>query len=100
MAPQFNIGGGHDLKTLDVTVDAHYVFDCDNSDFSFYPIMGVGVAHYWNGNSYKDNRLFLDLGIGGEYAINDSFSIFAEVKSQWQTDYSKGNLVVGVSYKF
>ncbi len=107
LAPQFNIGGGNDLKTLDVTLDAHYVFDCENSDFSFYPIMGVGVAHYWwkgdilgSNIKFTDNRLFLDLGIGGEYAINDYFSVFAEVKSQWQTDYSKGNLVVGVSYKF
>ena len=27
LAPQFNIGGGHDLKFFDVTVDAHYVFN-------------------------------------------------------------------------
>ena len=40
LAPQFNIGGGHDLKFFDVTVDAHYVFNYENSNFSFYPIMG------------------------------------------------------------
>ena len=47
LAPQFNIGGGHDLKFFDVTVDAHYVFNYENSNFSFYPIMGLGFDHYW-----------------------------------------------------
>lgn len=103
LAPQFNIGGGHDLKFFDVTVDAHYVFVIENSNFSFYPIMGLGFDHYWQkyaGYKSTANRIFLDLGIGGEYAINDFLSITAEMKSQWMTDMSKGMLLVGCSYKF
>ena len=95
LAPQFNIGGGHDLKFFDVTVDAHYVFNYENSNFSFYPIMGLGFDHYWQkyaGYKSTANRIFLDLGIGGEYAINDFLSITA--------DMSKGMLLVGCSYKF
>lgn len=74
-----------------------------NSNFSFYPIMGLGFDHYWQkyaGYKSTANRIFLDLGIGGEYAINDFLSITAEMKSQWMTDMSKGMLLVGCSYKF
>lgn len=56
LAPQFNIGGGHDLKFFDVTVDAHYVFNYENSNFSFYPIMGLGFDHYWQNTPVTNRR--------------------------------------------
>ena len=68
-----------------------------------YPIAGVGYDHYWQKyRTYKStaNRIFLDLGFGGEYAINEAISITAEAKSQWMTNMSKGMLLVGCSYKF
>ena len=102
LAPQFNIGGGHDLKFFDITVDAHYVINTTLKNFSVYPIAGLGYDHYWQKyGAYKAtaNRLF-DLGFGGEYAINESFAITAEVKSQWMVDTSKGMLLVGCTYKF
>lgn len=103
LAPQFNIGGGHDMKFFDITVDAHYVINTTLKNFSFYPIAGLGYDHYWQKyKTYKStaNRIFLDLGMGGEYAINESFAITAEVKSQWMVDASKGMLLVGCTYKF
>lgn len=103
LAPQFNIGGGHDLKFFDITVDAHYVINTTLKNFSVYPIAGVGYDHYWQKyQTYKSkaNRIFLDLGFGGEYAINEAISITAEAKSQWMTNMSKGMLLVGCSYKF
>ena len=103
LAPQFNIGGGHDLKFFDITVDAHYVINTTLKNFSVYPIAGLGYDHCWQKyGAYKAtaNRLFLDLGFGGEYAINESFAITAEVKSQWMVDTSKGMLLVGCTYKF
>ncbi len=103
LAPQFNIGGGHDMKFFDITVDAHYVINTTLKNFSFYPIAGLGYDHYWQ--KYKTfkstaNRIFLDLGMGGEYVFNESFAITAEVKSQWMVDASKGMLLVGCTYKF
>ena len=103
LAPQFNIGGGHDLKFFDITVDAHYVINTTLKNFSVYPIAGVGYDHYWQkfgGFKTTANRIFLDLGFGGEYAINEAISITAEAKSQWMTNMSKGMLLVGCSYKF
>lgn len=103
LAPQFNIGGGHDLKFFDITVDAHYVINTTLKNFSFYPIAGLGYDHYWQKHkTFKStaNRIFLDLGMGGEYVINESFAITAEVKSQWMVDASKGMLLVGCTYKF
>lgn len=103
LAPQFNIGGGHDLKFFDITVDAHYVINTTLKNFSVYPIAGVGYDHYWQkfgGFKTTANRIFLDLGFGGEYAINEAISITAEVKSQWMVDTSKGMLLVGCTYKF
>ena len=103
LAPQFNIGGGHDLKFFYITVDAHYVINTTLKNFSVYPIAGVGYDHYWQKyRTYKStaNRIFLDLGFGGEYAINEAISITAEAKSQWMTNMSKGMLLVGCSYKF
>lgn len=103
LAPQFNIGGGNDLKFFDITVDAHYVINTTLKNLSVYPIAGLGYDHYWQKyRTYTStaNRIFLDLGFGGEYAISESFSITTEVKSQWMVDSSKGMLLMGCTYKF
>ncbi|MBQ8424012.1 MAG: outer membrane beta-barrel protein [Coprobacter sp.] len=103
IAPNFNIGGGRGLKFLDLTVDAHYVFRAADNRFSFYPIAGVGFYHTW----YKvanfktaNNRIFANVGIGGQYDLTDNIGITAEVKNAWMADYNKGSFLVGCCYKF
>ena len=103
LAPQFNIGGGHDQKFLDITLDAHYVINTTFKNFSVYPIAGIGYTHYWQKFiNYKStaNRFFFEMGLGSEIALNDAISITVEAKNQWTINMSKGMLLVGYSYKF
>lgn len=44
LAPQFNIGGGNDLKFFDITVDAHYVINTTLKISRSTPLAGLGYV--------------------------------------------------------
>lgn len=101
-----------DTGMLDVTVNAHYLFDV-HPKIKVYPLLGIGIdmCRYeysdmdeaWNEKtSHETDACFkLNLGGGGEYALTDKWSVGLELKFEIITGgYSQFVVGLGTAYKF
>lgn len=111
---------GVDAMTLGV--NAHYLFNVAEK-FIVYPIVGLGYAHCgatasgvpdideddWpdpdidfdaKSESGSINRFYFNIGVGGQYDINDKLAVNLELKYQYIKDFNRLPISVGVAYKF
>ena len=112
---------GVDAMTLGV--NAHYLFNVAEK-FIVYPIVGLGYAHcgatasgipdmdeddwmYGDIDDYDTksesgsiNRFYFNIGVGGQYDINDKLAVNLELKYQYIKDFNRLPISVGVAYKF
>lgn len=111
---------GVDAMTLGV--NAHYLFNVADK-FIVYPIVGLGYAHcgatasgipdmdeddWMHGDMHYDtksesgsiNRFYFNIGVGGQYDINDKLAVNLELKYQYIKDFNRLPISVGVAYKF
>lgn len=112
---------GVDAMTLGI--NAHYLFNVADK-FIVYPIVGLGYAHCgatasgipnmdeddWPHGDIDDygtksesgsiNRFYFNIGVGGQYDINDKLAVNLELKYQYIKDFNRLPISVGVAYKF
>lgn len=95
---------GFDVFTIGV--NGHYLFKLTEK-FNFYPIAGFGYGHVgfktpFMAGSYTEgaNRFYFNLGLGGEYNINDNFAVDLELKYQYLKNYQRLPITLGVTYRF
>ena len=116
------------IDVMTIGVNGHYIFNVSEK-FNFYPLVGGGFAHLGGGGMSSDiedimnemedllgdsaedygdmdsgsssaNKFFFNIGAGAEYAVNEKFSVGAELKYQYIKDFSRLPITVGVTYKF
>ena len=46
------------------------------------------------------NKLFFNVGVGGQYDINDRLAVNLEIKYQYIKDFNRLPISLGVAYKF
>lgn len=88
------------LSNFQIAVDCHYVMSVPETNFSFYPLAGIGLG-FWNyqyGGS--TTRFMIDLGLGMQYDIDANWGVKATFKQQWMSDFSMGTFLVGGVYRF
>lgn len=112
---------GVDAMTLGV--NAHYLFNVADK-IKVYPIVGLGYAHCgaiafgfpdmdvddWmygdiddydtKSESVSINRFYFNIGVGGQYDINDKLAVNLELKYQYIKDFNRLPISLGVAYKF
>lgn len=116
------------VDVMTIGINAHYIFKVANK-ISVYPLVGIGYAHCkatatgipdmdeidWghiaNGDADIDdfgtksesgsaNKLFFNVGVGGQYDINDRLAVNLEIKYQYIKDFNRLPISLGVAYKF
>lgn len=104
--------GGDGGNMWDVNVNAHYVAPVAHR-LSVYPIMGlsftswsveriVGIPASSSSVAFdttRENRLGLNLGIGGEYQLDKIWTATGELKLQTAGGFTQGVLAFGIVYR-
>ncbi len=115
LEPSLNYYFG-DFSALDFNVNAHYLFDVA-SKIKVYPLVGIGIASFkggaewWTedpltgetisgGDSGRSTNFAVNLGAGGEYALNDKISLGLELKYQIISGFNQFVVGIGATYKF
>lgn len=115
LEPSLNYYFG-DYGALDVNVNAHYLFDVAPK-INVYPLVGIGIASYKGvdafvdfdtssgdsnmiGESKRSAYFVVNLGAGGEYALNDKISLGLELKYQIISGFNQFVVGIGATYKF
>lgn len=123
------LAAGYDFKSKGVglfnaALNLHYLINVSEK-FKIYPIAGVGYARFtfdddyliiiddedldydwidYDDEDYDDgfskNKVLVNAGLGGEYAVSERLSLCAEVKYQYIKDFSRLPISIGFSYKF
>lgn len=116
---------GTDVMTIGV--NAHYIFKAADK-ISVYPLIGLGYFHGKTTVSgardmYEDNfgdifsrdadydydttvqggsanKLYFNVGVGGQYDLNDKLAVNLEIKYQYIKDFNRLPISLGISYKF
>lgn len=112
-----------ECDVLDFSVNAHYLFKVTDK-INVYPVVGLGYARIggaigydndsdspnyersssnpWDDNSSSIalNRMFINVGVGADYALTDKISVGAEIKYQYIKDFNRLPINIGVTYKF
>lgn len=117
---------GVDAMTLGV--NAHYLFNVADK-IKVYPIVGLGYAHcgaiafgfpdmdvddwMYGGKGEADaddydttsesesfNKFYFNVGIGGQYDLNDKLAVNFEIKYQYIKDFNRLPISLGIAYKF
>jgi len=96
----------------DINANIHYLFDVAEK-MKVYPLAGLGYAHCklsyeMEGITSDDSdeisassgEIAVNLGVGGEYQINENISIGAELKYQIINNFNQLVFSVGATYKF
>ncbi len=100
----------HNLSEWEVNADAHWVFGVSDAVF-LYPIGGLKFARwtldYGRSNldgmelpKISNNRLGLNLGIGGQIALSYNTFLQIELREELMKDYSQFVPVVGFMLQF
>ena len=116
------------VDVMTIGVNAHYIFKVANK-FNIYPLVGVGYAHCkatasgipdldendWGGisnwktdiddygtkeESGSANKFFFNVGVGGQYDLNDKLAVNLEIKYQYIKNFNRLPMSLGVAYKF
>lgn len=71
-----------------------------NKEFNLYALAGYGKTSFGNKRNFSDTGLAY--GIGGDYVLNEEFSLFADYERLLHDagDYDLDALSFGVSYEF
>ena len=110
-----------ECDVLDFSVNAHYLFKVTDK-INVYPVVGLGYARIGgaigydsvspnyersssnpgddNSSSIALNRMFINVGVGADYALTDKISVGAEIKYQYIKDFNRLPINIGVTYKF
>ena len=117
---------GVDAMTLGI--NAHYIVKVANK-ISVYPLVGIGYAHCkatatgipdlgendWGNianwetdiddygtkeESGSANKFFFNVGVGGQYDLNDKLAVNLEIKYQYIKNFNRLPISLGVAYKF
>ena len=68
-----------------------------------YPILGVQFLHRHQTDGRKDDnqgRVGLNIGAGFQYDVEENLYVNAEVKYTYTNDFDRGNVLVGIGYRF
>lgn len=112
------------VDVLTFGVNAHYLFNVANK-IKVYPLVGLGYAHFSatvsgipdmkddlkkNANGYDDsdttsesgsaNKFYFNVGVGGQYDINDKLAVNLEIKYQYIKYFNRLPISLGITYKF
>ena len=116
------------VDVMTIGVNAHYIFKVANK-ISVYPLVGVGYAHCkataigipdldendWGGianwetdiddygtkeESGSANKFFFNVGVGGQYDLNDKLAVNLEIKYQYIENFNRLPISLGIAYKF
>ena len=97
------------FSMFDAMFNFHYVFDCSDK-FALYPIAGIGYANVRWSDIYVEweklvdsgsvNRFAFNAGLGAEFAVGSSTSIFLEVKYQYLKNFQRLPVQIGVVQRF
>lgn len=116
------------VDVMTIGVNAHYIFNLSDK-FNIYPLVGVGYAHCkatasgipdldendWGGisnwktdiddygtkeESGSANKFFFNVGVGGQYDLNDKLAVNLEIKYQYIKNFNRLPISLGVAYKF
>ena len=116
------------VDVMTIGVNAHYIFNVANK-ISVYPLVGLGYAHCkataigipdldendWGGianwetdiddygtkeESGSANKFFFNVGVGGQYDLNDKLAVNLEIKYQYIENFNRLPISLGIAYKF
>lgn len=112
------------VDVMTIGVNAHYIFKVADK-ISVYPLVGLGYAHAKatvsgipdmdEDDCYGDagiddfgtttesgsvNRIFFNVGVGGQYDLNDKLAVNLEIKYQYIKDFNRLPISLGIAYKF
>ena len=116
------------VDVMTIGVNAHYIFNVANK-FNIYPLVGVGYAHCkatasgipdldendWLDIAYgktdiddygtkeesgSANKFFFNVGVGGQYDLNDKLAVNLEIKYQYIENFNRLPISLGIAYKF
>ena len=116
------------VDVMTIGVNAHYIFKVANK-ISVYPLVGLGYAHCkataigipdfdendWGGianwetdiddygtkeESGSANKFFFNVGVGGQYDLNDKLAVNLEIKYQYIENFNRLPISLGIAYKF
>lgn len=120
---------GFEANHVDVfTLSANFQYDFNISPkFTVYPLAGIGYGHIGGSfdsididvdyelpgfdsgidsgfevdiDSSTGNRFLFNVGVGGNYSINDRMALYLEIKYQFMKDFSRLPISIGYSYYF
>ena len=87
----------------DVNFNFHYTFPIKDTGLWIYPLVGVQFLHrHYTIEGIDDDhgRVGLNIGAGVQYDIEENLYVNAEVKYTYTNDYDRGNVCVGIAYRF
>lgn len=104
------------MKMWDINANVHYLFPV-TEQIKVYPLAGLSYSS-WNtstevfsnnddnyensgsASSASTGKIGINLGVGGQYELNEKVTLNAELKYQLISDFSQVVFGVGVAYKF
>lgn len=91
------------VSTWDVAINLQQVVEV-TSNFCVFPLAGLGYSRWTidlgSGSNQEHDRIFFDLGLGGEVAMSSCLWLTAEMTYQLMTDYGQFVPKVGVKVCF
>lgn len=98
----------------DLNFNFHYTIPIKDTGLWIYPIVGVQFLHrhYTYAKDIKEElesagedmadhgRVGLNIGAGLQYDIEEHLFVNAELKYTYTNDYDRGNLLIGIGYRF
>jgi outer membrane protein X len=100
----------------DLNLNFHYLFPMKDTGLWIYPILGVQMLHrhYTDSKAFKEEykadnpgddmddhmRVGLNIGAGLQYDIEERLYVNAEVKYTYTNDFDRGNVLIGIGYRF
>ncbi len=88
----------------DLNLNFHYLFPMKDTGLWIYPILGVQFLHRHQTVSIDDDdnqaRVGLNIGAGFQYDIEEHLFVNAETKYTYTNDYDRGNVLIGIGYRF
>lgn len=97
----------HNLSAFGINADGHYVFGVSET-VSLYPLAGLNLTRWtydlgrsnFDGPKYSNDRIGLNLGLGGQVSLTDNTFIQIEAKEAFIKNYSQFVVSVGFMYQF
>lgn len=68
------------VSSLELAVNAHYLFPLKDSKFTLYPLAGLGYYHTLVSGGLSAGKFLVDFGGGASYKLSEGLSLGAEAK--------------------